>query len=270
MKSAYLPILTTQAGSCLTMENWQELGISTVSFYLGALLMKPGYSLLNSLSSLQAYCGWPGKIVLNANLGTANSEGLYTLRSVYDGSRLAISQNEISNLILQLRPDWVIIPPGFKLQAFPQNLTIFSPEMENSDTGIHLSYDNKKSFAEFLRQVQQQNLRPSYVSGSFDYLQAQQLKAAGALGIETDKPANDALEGKIYDEEQDVNLLDSKIAYQFETMTTNCDCPTCMQKLTRAYLHHLYQQTPLLCQRFLIQHNVHFYKAKLETIKENS
>ena len=54
---------------------------------------------------------------------------------------------------------------------------------------------------------------------------------------------------------------------QFETIDPECTCPTCSQQFTKAYLHHLLQQTPLLCHRLLIQHNV-FWMAK-EGLKEH-
>ncbi|MBA3536314.1 MAG: hypothetical protein H0T84_06880, partial [Tatlockia sp.] len=169
MNSGYIPVITTQAGFCLTMENWQEIGVSTAAYYLDSLLMKPGYTVLKSLPSLQSYCGWSGTIVLNASFAAANSEGIYSFRSLYDGSQLAISQNDLFSLILSLQPDIVILPPGFSAYlarqhlSFPQTITAYKPAQEISDaekSGIYLSYEKTESFVDFFRQFQQYKARP--------------------------------------------------------------------------------------------------------------
>lgn len=275
MISRFIPVLTSQPGSCLTKANWQEIGIHTAAYYLDALLMKPGYSLLKSLPGLQSYCGWTGTLVLNASLAAANSEGIYTFRSRYDGSLLAISQEALFALIITLQPDIVILPPGFSTYltrhhlSFPQTIKPFSPEnaLLASDMGIYLAYEKTKPFADFLSQVQQYRGQPTYLSGAFTGLQAQELSEHGATWLESDKPASNALLGQLYGEKTTFNLLDSDMAVQHKPIIEHCGCPTCKQKLTRAYLHHLFLQTPLLCHRFLIQHNVHYYKERIEIIE---
>lgn len=273
MNSGFIPVFTSFSGSCLTMENWQELNIHNLSFYLDALLMKPGYNLLNSLTDLRSYCGWSGSISLNASMPAANSVGIYTLRSIYDGSLISINQSELYLLISKLEPARVILPPGFRSYmveqelTFPEKLRLFVPASEGSDSdelGIYLAYDESKPFADFCTQVQQYAARPLYLSGAFSYSETQELIAHGADWLESDKPASDALLGQIYDNDE-FSLIDSVNANQFEPLGANCNCPTCSQGLTRAYLHHLFLNTPLLCQRFLIQHNAHYYKERIKT-----
>jgi queuine tRNA-ribosyltransferase len=257
------------------MENWQEIGISTAAYYLDALLMKPGYSVLKSLASLQSYCGWSGAIVLNASFVAANSEGIYIFRSLYDGSRISISQNELFSLIIDLQPDLVILPPGFNAYlseqhlSFPPTITAYRPAYEIADTekgGIFLAYEKTESFIDFFRQFQQYKARPIYLSGALNLMQAYELIEHGAQWLESDKPASDALLALVYGETNNFSLLDSDMANQHQPIIAHCECPTCSQKLTRAYLHHLFLQTPLLCQRFLIQHNAHFYKNQIESM----
>ena len=76
----------------------------------------------------------------------------------------------------------------------------------------------------------------------------------------TNQPAQDGFEGLVYSIEQgqqcNISLLDSSMSHDFKLINPNCSCPTCSQGLTRAYLHYLFQSTPLLCQRYLIMHNV--------------
>lgn len=74
----------------------------------------------------------------------------------------------------------------------------------------------------------------------------------------SDCPAQDAMQGIIYHKDGHYSLQDAKYAMDFELLDETCLCPSCQQSFTRAYLHHLLQSTPLLCQRFLLMHNV-FY-----------
>ncbi len=279
MNTTYVPVLTSQSGLCLTMENWQEIGISTAAYYLESLIMKPGYPLLKSLDSLQSYCGWPGAIVINASFAAANSEGIYNFRSLYDGSRLTISQDELFSLIIKLKPNMVILPLGFanylrnQQLSFPQTLTPFIPENENAELdngGLYFSYEKTESFASFLEKLKLVKNKSCYLSGHFDLMQAHELIALGVKWLESDKPSADALMGIIYGETNNFSLLARDMANQHQPIISYCTCPTCSQKLTRAYLHHLFQQTPLLCQRFLIQHNAHFFKTQLESMLQNS
>ena len=83
-----------------------------------------------------------------------------------------------------------------------------------------------------------------------------QLTMKTPLLIETDEPGQDALQGIVYETVNKINLADSTYSMDFKLIDNDCECPTCAQNFTRAYLHHLYHHTPLLCQRFLIQHNV--------------
>lgn len=262
-----IPVLTTEAGACLTMANWQEIGVQTVTYYLDAYLMKPGYSLLKSLPSLQCYCGWEGGLVLNATLPAANSLGIYSLRSRYDGCLLTINQEQLFSLLSSLGPDWLILPRGLATYLarqdlfFPKTINCFAPPNEESEVchlaevGVYLSYEKTKPFADFLSEFQRYRDRPTYVAGDFSLLQAEELIASGASWLESNEPAKDALLGQLYSEEGTIQLLDSEMANQHKPILAGCPCPTCSQGLTRAYLHHLLKQTPLLCQRFLVQHN---------------
>ncbi|MBA2652491.1 MAG: tRNA-guanine transglycosylase [Tatlockia sp.] len=277
MKPSFIPLATSQSGSCLTMANWQELGIQTLAYSLHSLLMKPGYSLLNSLPNLQSYCGWPGSIVLTATLAAANTLGIYTFRSLYDGSLISISQEELFSLIIKLQPDLVILPAGFRAYlveqqlSLPSSIKLFVPvdeslEAENTaNLGVNLVYEMNYSFSDLLSQVKQYKARPLYLSGAFNYSEAQELIEHGADWLESDKPASDAFHGQVYGDKDSFSLLNKEMTNQHVPISSNCGCPTCRQKLTRAYLHHLITHTPLLCQRFLIHHNVHYYNHRIET-----
>ena len=99
-----IPVLSSQAGSCITAENWQAVGVNVASYYLSALLMKPGYTFLKTLPDLATYVGWSETLVLNASMPLVDAQGRYTLRSQYDGSRSHYTIDELLVLIVVLRP----------------------------------------------------------------------------------------------------------------------------------------------------------------------
>lgn len=279
--SGLTPIFTTEAGNCLTLANWQEVGIKAGAYYLDALLMKPGIASLKKFGPLPNYTGWQGITVLNASLPAAKN-GVYTIRSCYDGSRIVISQNELPALISLLQPDRVVLPrrifndSNLKLwETLAKTSLLFVSEDEYSPTypdwllGRYVHYDGTRSFSDFMQQLRQYANAPLYVAGEFESEQLQELANYNVLHVESDKPARNAMQGRVYSEEGEIDLLDSLQVNEYRPIA-NCSCPTCQQSFTRAYLHHLLVQTPLLCQRFLIQHNVHYYQQLLSPSLETS
>lgn len=73
--------------------------------------------------------------------------------------------------------------------------------------------------------------------------------------VRTNPAAEDAIAGLVYTNEGKVSLQDVRFEKDFQVLDDNCVCEACSQGLTRAYLHHLYQATPLLCKRWLVMHN---------------
>lgn len=199
----FIPILTTQAGLCLTYDNWEAIGIDTVSYHLDSLLMKPGFARLSELNNLASYVGWKKNILLNASMLQANQAGDYIVKSDYDGARTQYTHEQIINLIAQLKPTMVLLPGG-ALQD-------------------HIHY-------------------------------------AGIDYVESNQPALDGYHGIVYEKSNSFSVQDETQRLQFEVIDCACGCPTCRQGFTRAYLHHLFQHTPLLCQRLLIQHNSYSFK----------
>ncbi|MCP0912994.1 queuine tRNA-ribosyltransferase family protein [Legionella sp. 27cVA30] len=265
-----IPILTTAAGNSLTAANWQEIGIKTVSYSLASLLYKPGYRLLRELSALGEYTGWQGEFVLNAILPPAK-EGLFNLRSPYDGSHVRISVQELFDLINHLRPKFVLLPAGMKATGIDilkilhgHIVPLFPitdlPQNDDREFGVYaVQEDVNKPFPDF--SAHKNKLR--YIAGELDFASIASLKHAVDL-IESDHPAADAFAGRVYDSSGPFLLTDSRYALDFAPISKDCCCPTCKSKYTRAYLHHLFAHTPLLCQRFLLQHNVFFINQHLD------
>jgi queuine tRNA-ribosyltransferase len=201
--SQFAPILTTEAGSCLTIQNWKETGVEAVVYELSALLVKPGMTLLKTLPDLASYTGWDKTLLLDASMLKMNRDGRVIIHSSYDGSRQSYTTDELWSVMVQLKPHGVILPAGF--DAAGHGL----PDM----TGLFMA---------------------------------------------SDQPARDACDGIVYGKNGNIDIKATECRLDFRMIDETCQCPTCHQSFTRAYLHHLLEHTPLLCQRLLIQHNVHF------------
>ncbi len=267
-RSCFIPVFTSEAGRCLTVANWQELGVSMAAYDLTSLLMKPGLEFLSTLPDLTTYTGWKGSVVLNATMPEIDREGGYTLRSEYDGSRRRYTPDDIVMLITQLKPQWVILPEGMQnaWQSLPETILPFFapadlPQYADKPYGVYFLYDAATPMSSLVEKIQtfqtDKNI-PCYVGGELSVPLMQELASLGVEYLASDVPAQDACQGKLYCQEGIVLLKDDTQRLDFSVIDEQCDCPTCKQQLTRAYLHHLLEHTPLLCQRFLIQHNVSF------------
>jgi queuine tRNA-ribosyltransferase len=265
--SKVIPLVTSDAGHCMTGKNWQEIGINTLAYHLSSLLIKPGYDFLMTLPNLAAYVGWSETIILNASM-PKEQQGKFVLRSPFDGTRSTHSMDDVMQLVAKLAPQYVVLPIGVKhagWQWLPESIFPFLPisdlpdESERRAYGVYLPYDAQlMQFSAFMQQVIQSKKRPCYIAGNLSLAMLQELKQYDVKFCETDKPACDALHGRLYCAEGELQIQEPIHAKKFEMISPNCRCPTCNQHFTRAYLHHLLAQTPLLCQRLLIQHNQYF------------
>lgn len=275
-KRKYIPILTTDAGSCLTPKNWEEVEVDRLSCYLTDLLVKPGLHYLQEMTSLYTYLGWDGRIVLNASNLASREKSQYWVRSGFDGSIQYFSINAIAELFIRLKPEWVLFPKNFyhcalsDKEKIRQNSLCFIP-LDEID--FYQDFDFAGIYyMDVNQEIEQKQMDYSdKLAHAIRYLMQDRLiqlenSTFKETFVETDAPASDACEGKLYcDEGVVIDILDEHYASQFELIQEHCLCPTCKQSLTRAYLHHLFQNTPLLCQRFLIQHNVYVYEKLMRT-----
>ena len=261
-----LPIINTVAGSSLTPANWQSVGVYTMACDLAALLIKPGYSILKSCSNLRTYVNWPGQLILNASRCVINRDGNCKLKSSYDGSSIDCSATQLLELIQHLKPDGVLLPLAI-MQYMPAwwdttVLPFFSiHELEELDKfssqhGLFMSY-GERDFSDALR-AKTKYPGLFYVQDVPNTKAIFQLQQLGVDGIESDWPAQAAFQGIVFTHHGDLNLNDVNTSNSFSPVDEHCACPTCTLGLTQAYLHHLYQHTPLLCQRFLVQHNAYY------------
>lgn len=258
--TTYIPLLSSEAGSTLTAAQWMEAGIEHAAYTLEDLLFKPGQAVLAQLD-IKHYLGWNKSLTLNGARLKANKEQQVKLKSPYDGSVMHMSSAELMQLLLHLRPDRVLLPKYLVKQCLELELLLAQgiipfialDERQHLSTpagcGFYCTYQEWD-------QEQPKGIDSLYIVGSIGQSKREKLKI-DQLYIETDQPANDALNGLVYAKKETVDLTQSTTQQQFSVIDEECLCPTCSQEFTQAYLHHLFLQTPLLCHRFLIQHNVY-------------
>lgn len=255
-----IPILTTAAGSCLTAANWEAVGVNTAAFYLTDLLIKPGFHILSQVADLSSYVHWNRISVLNASDLTVQKDGMYKLFSPYDGSLIQHSQEDVYQLIHHLKPSKVLLPKDANTRAQIWNFiaedtfAFFSrthmPEYTSRPFGIYWDDENHS-----MPKLASGSKLPSYVMGPLTRARILQLRSMGIEHLESDLIAARALEGAVYDKDTEIFIQDVQNIMSFAPIQKDCACPTCRQ-FTKSYLHHLFTNTPSLCHRFLIQHNI--------------
>ena len=206
---------------------------------------------------------WGQNIILDASSLTLNKQSMYKIRSTYDGSFIQHTEEEIAALILALKPHLVLLASNMEIEETPDIIPIAAEpvDMEQCEHRAYLAYTAGESWDDFLLRLK--NHSYPYVIGNFTAQQMLEIAAHNVLAIQSDKPAQDALQGLVYAKDESIDLQSPLHQLDFRPMDADCKCPTCGQKFTRAYLHHLLSQTPLLCQRLLIQHNIHHCQSIL-------
>lgn len=268
-----VPVLSSQAGSCLTYENWLEADVSMVSYHLADLLMKPGLAFLKELDTLRDFIKWPGTLILNAASLSASPQGDYVLRSTYDGSLIRLDRSTLMTLIHKLQADRVILPKGStpdlnKLMSNASAHQVFyihhseAMAVECSAMG-HYILQEDAVIAEVVKTGITASNKPVYMQGAFTLAEMKQLSAGKRLLFESDEPASNGMQGLVYHDRGVLAILDPSQSENHQPIDRSCQCNTCFAQLTVAYLHHLLQQTPLLAQRYLIQHNVYYCRNHL-------
>ncbi len=237
--TTFLPIITTLSGSSLLACDWKHIGVHALSLRLDSLLVKPGIELLTQLRDLGAYVGWDETIVLSASHLKKSNTGVYRIRSTFDGRISTYTEDELLHVIRQLNPAYFVVPSVTWADAL-------------ADTAIRLivpEHENTMKYEGVWRKLDQESTL--FIDGT-------------QIWQETEKPISLAVSGLIYtDDDEILDIKQAHMAQIFRPLVAGCACEACETNLTVSYFHHLFTQTPGLCQRFLIQHNV----ANYPTIK---
>lgn len=235
MKTHYVPIVTSAAGSTLTSRNLQDLEIEYICVELSHLLMKPGFDILKSFTSLRRFFGWSNGLILNSALNWHSKTQTFCVKSSYDGRKITLNITEYIELLLLLKPDFVILPNTTNavkhhlLNALVKHVTVL--------------------------ELQQDTLNANHLSVTYHDGKSNQY-------LISDHEATMGLDGHVYQQDAVINLYDKQYQLAFEIIEQSCNCSSCQQQLTLAYFHHLISHTPLLCQRLLIMHNIWHVKNK--------
>jgi queuine tRNA-ribosyltransferase len=254
-----IPILNSLAGSALTYDNWLASTIHTLSQDLNTLLIRPGIEVLSQLNAIKQYYNWPGKVVINASNLPANKQGGVTFSSPVDGSKHTYTWQHIIELLRNLKPEIIILPNyviSYLEAATLSSVLYFTSSEQHIDPAkqLHVPWIGG-TFEDFQNQLGQHQQRVCYITGNFTVSQLRMLMPMNLL-IETDTPAQDALKAVVYTKEATIDLSSTEYSTDFALIEKTCACVVCKQKFTRAYLHHLYLNTPLLANRYLLQHNI--------------
>lgn len=67
---------------------------------------------------------------------------------------------------------------------------------------------------------------------------------------------------------EEINLLKSENKDSKEVIDANCQCPTCKNGFSRAYLYHLVKEREILGIRLLTLHNLHTYLRLMNNIRK--
>lgn len=227
----YVPYITTAAGACLTQANWHELNIQYAVCRLEDILIKPGLDFWQKGKDLKTYLAWDKTLFLDATSFQLHKE--WVVKSPYDGTRITLNSNQFWALVEQWKPDGVLISDDLLVMGSESPRTLLSAVgLATSLMITKVTHDKK-------------GIRFDFKDQSF---------------WASDQPAQDAMQGIIYHPAGNYHLQAKEYALDFQVLDEHCHCPTCQQTLTRSYLHYLQQSTPLLCQRFLLMHNVFYRK----------
>lgn len=226
---------TAQKGLVLNQQELRELGVSGISFNVYALL-----SHYQSITKLAREVLLPssGFIFLDAETGfDKRVDETVFFRSTIDGRKLSVSYDELQRL--ESVASCVFYPSDLadaaKIQPFMRIL--FRDACHEINT-----YDSQSEQKLYITDVDDIN--------DWDYL-CQKDK----IWVESDLALSKASESVAFVNRKLLAL--DKLCYQqdYQPLSSSCKCYTCSH-FTRAYLHHLLKQTPLLAIKLVAIHNL--------------
>jgi queuine tRNA-ribosyltransferase len=287
----YLPVLTHESGLFLNQQDYLSLGLSTAVYNLNHLLIKPGEKTLNEAKTIAKLSGWQGFSILNAkfpeDIPYQYKRSSYHFKSPIDGARLSLTTENALQMAQHLKSDimiptihlddlkereWRTLNQLIKSQAIPLLIDVSLNEQATilaCDEQLGFVYDLYRNHTpammlEFLKiQARVYTHHFHYVMGNLNLRQILTLLMNGADMVESPLPLCDAVAGILYTRKKPINISLADFETDFNPIEERCLCYTC-KNFTRAYLHHLHVQTPLLSHRLQIIHNL-FHCIELVT-----
>lgn len=80
-------------------------------------------------------------------------------------------------------------------------------------------------------------------------------------------PARNGRHGHAYTNHGKMNLMNKKYELDDRPLDASCGCPVC-QTYSRAYIRHLLKAKETLGLRLMVTHNLYFYNALMEEIRD--
>ena len=81
-------------------------------------------------------------------------------------------------------------------------------------------------------------------------------------------PSRNARHGHVFTSEGIRNMANAKYECDPLPLDPNCDCPVC-RNFSRSYIRHLFKSGEMLAMRLAVMHNLYFYNALMEKIRES-
>ena len=80
-------------------------------------------------------------------------------------------------------------------------------------------------------------------------------------------PTRSGRNGQAFTWDGPINIRNAKFAEDKAPLDPSCDCPVCTG-WSRAYLHHLVRAGEMLGAMLMTQHNLHFYQALMQDLRD--
>ena len=184
----------------------------------------------------------------------------YRFRSTLDGRRFKLSITEI----MAFRKKASLVVPSKILSDIDEGQRSIFVRIEDINQlaslprAVGIAIDYKLLTDDALSYLLQQEQQRSVLITGADAYQAlaslNQSKNAHGLMVQLNGLFDLALEGKVLLGGRFISVKDAEYQNQHQPINPNCLCYTCKNH-TLAYLHHLYQNTPLLAVQLMARHN---------------
>jgi queuine tRNA-ribosyltransferase len=80
-------------------------------------------------------------------------------------------------------------------------------------------------------------------------------------------PTRSGRNGQAFTWNGPLNIRNARFAEDLSPIDAECGCPVCAG-WSRAYLHHLVKSGEMLGAMLMTQHNIHFYQALMQAIRD--
>ena len=80
-------------------------------------------------------------------------------------------------------------------------------------------------------------------------------------------PARTARHGKLFTWNGTLNIKNERFKLDERPIDPGCNCPVC-RSFSRAYLRHLFAAGEMLAMRLAVMHNLYFYNALVQRIRD--